>query len=398
MKRDSLALVRTRTLLALAVLATTALTAAAAATAAPRATTITIGGLFTTSGSLAPNGQGNLDGFEFYWKNVAKWKAGSTTVKFVNADDAGDPATALSKLQALTGQSGAKIVVGTVSSAVAAAVKNYTEANKLPYVITQAAASAITGTGSTAHTVRVIATFRQSMMPFTRYVVRKKKVNKIIFMGSDYSAGRDAEQAVKDAAGQVGAQVVQSVFAPLGTTDFGPYLSKVDASAGQAVVAFFGGTDAVNFVRQYQSFGLKGKLPLYGHWALNIGPIGTAQGAAGTDITTVTEYESTIKNPQNVAFVKQWRKIMKTEPNGWNVQGYAAAAAIATAIKATNGSDDGDRLGAALHDVKLKLPQGTLRFDAKGQVLPPFYVATAKLVKGKLDNQIVAGLGAVAEG
>jgi branched-chain amino acid transport system substrate-binding protein len=236
------------------------------------------------------------------------------------------------------------------------------------------------------------------MMPFTRYVVRKKHVSKIIFMGSDYSAGRDAEQAVKDAAGQVGAQVVQSVFAPLGTTDFGPYLSKVDASAGQAVVAFFGGTDAVNFVRQYQSFGLKGKLPLYGHWALNIGPIGTAQGAAGTDITTVTEYESTIKNPQNAAFVKQWRKVMKTEPNGWNVQGYAAAAAIATAIKATNGSDDGDRLGAALHDVKLKLPQGPLRFDSKGQVLPPFYVATAKLVKGKLDNQIVAGLGAVAEG
>jgi branched-chain amino acid transport system substrate-binding protein len=390
--------VRMRTMLTLAALATTALAAATAATAAPKADTITIGGLFTTSGPLAPNGQGNLEGFEFYWQHVAKWKVGSTTVKFVNADDASDPSTALSKLQALTGQNNAKVIVGTISSAVAAAVKNYTEANKIPYVITQALASGITASGPTAHTVRVAGTLRQSMMPFTRYLARKKQVRKIVYMGSDYSAGRDAEQAVKDAAAQVGGQVVQSVFAPLGTTDFGPYLSKVDTGAADAVVAFFGGTDAVNFVRQYQSYGLKAKLPLYGHSSITLGPIGAAAGAAAAGVTTVTTYESTIKNKQNAAFVKLWKKVKKSEPNEWHVQGYAAAAVIAAAIAGTNGSDDGDRLGAALHAVNLKLPQGTLRFDARGQVLPPFYVATSKLVKGKLDVQIVAGLGAVAEG
>ncbi len=373
------------------------LTAATAAPAAHQATTVTIGGLFTQSGPLAAPGEGNLDGYMFYWQRVAHMKAGSVNVKLVNADDGADPAVGLSKVRALTSQSGAKMIAGTVSSAVAAAVKNYTEANSIPYIISQAATSSITDSGPTAHTVRVAATFRQAMIPFTRWIIRKKHVSTIVYVGSDYSAGHDAGQAVKESAEKYGASVTQSIFAPLGTTDWGPYLAKIQPAAGEAVVVFLGGTDAVNFVRQYQSYGLKGKVPLYGHMGLTNGPVGDAEGAAAGGIITVTEYAPTIKWKQNKAFLTLWRKYMKSEPNAWNVQGYNTAAVIAAALKATNGNTNPDTFGAALHKVTMRAPQGILRFDSRGQAVMPLFVSLTTYAHGKLGQKVLAGLGAIPE-
>src|SRR6266571_4015415 len=61
-----------------------------------------------------------------------------------------------------------------------------------------------------------------------------------------------------------GGKVVAEDYPKLGETDYAPYLTKIKQSGAKAVFAFFSGTDAVNFVKQYDQFGLKKTTKLTG--------------------------------------------------------------------------------------------------------------------------------------
>ena len=60
------------------------------------------------------------------------------------------------------------------------------------------------------------------------------------------------------------ARCVGEEYPKLGETDYAPYLTKIKQSGAKAVFAFFSGTDAVNFVKQYDEFGLKQSIKLTG--------------------------------------------------------------------------------------------------------------------------------------
>ena len=51
---------------------------------------------------------------------------------------------------------------------------------------------------------------------------------------------------------------------PFGTTtNFQPYLARIQRSGARAVYCFYAGAEAVAFVKQYRQFGLAGRIPLY---------------------------------------------------------------------------------------------------------------------------------------
>jgi branched-chain amino acid transport system substrate-binding protein len=55
-----------------------------------------------------------------------------------------------------------------------------------------------------------------------------------------------------------GGEIVGQEFTPFQKTqDFGPYLAKAKASGADAVYVFYAGGEAISFVKQYDSFGLK---------------------------------------------------------------------------------------------------------------------------------------------
>ena len=347
----------------------------AGATASGNQDPFRIGLVLPATGPLTPNGTGNKEGFDFYWAQNDN-SAGGRTVEVIDADDEGKPDVAVTRVQELVEQENVDVIAGFVSSAAALAARDLAVRTETPLVVTQAATRRLTGEDDSGLVSRVIATFEESMSALTEHAATEDGVKSIVFIGSDYEAGKDADAAVRATAEANGAAVTSSIFAPLGTQDFAPFLANVGDA--DAVIAFFGGTDAVRFVQQYEEFGLKEQVPLYGHWALTVDPLLAEQGASAKGIVTVQEYSNTIDNPASQEFIKAWTEEFGSAPNAWNEQGYVAAMAIAAALEATDGEATGSDLAKAIRGVKLDAPRGTVTFDDEGQVVQELYVAEVR--------------------
>lgn len=354
-----------------------------------------IGLMLPTSGVLAANGMGNADGFLFYWDAIADNLAAGRPVEIIREDTEGNPEVALTKARKLVEQDGVDVLTGIVSSAAALAVQEYASSSGVPLVIHQAAASEITASpAAETGTARVIATFRQTMLPFSRWIAESEGHGNVVFLGSDYAAGRDAEQAVREGIEGAGGTIIESTFPPLGTQDFGPFINRIDRSA-DAVVAFFGGTDALRFLQQYAEFGLAGDMPLYAHWALTVGPLLEEAGDEAIGVTTVQEYLDVLETPANAAFVERWDEVNGTVPNSWNEQGYTAALLIDELVRASGGG--AIDLAGGLEGLELESPRGTVSFDENGQIVLPVYASRVEEQDGRKVNALLAELGVVSQ-
>src|SRR5262249_61827939 len=93
--------------------------------------------------------------------------------------------------------------------------------------------------------------------------VKTLKFRKIANVAQDFAFGHESSAAFQRTFEEAGGQVVQKLFAPLGTADYGPYLARLRRDVDAVYVAA-AGADALRFVRQYADAGLKERLPLIG--------------------------------------------------------------------------------------------------------------------------------------
>jgi branched-chain amino acid transport system substrate-binding protein len=119
--------------------------------------------------------------------------------------------------------------------------------------------------------------------------------------------------------------VIKDVFPKLGTMDFAPFLSAIDIKGADATYTWLAGIDAIRFVQQYQEFGLKKRLPLFGYNVITDGPYLPSIGDAALGIITVGHYSYTLDTPKNRAFVKAYSAKYGERPSRYTMFGYSAA-------------------------------------------------------------------------
>jgi branched-chain amino acid transport system substrate-binding protein len=218
-----------------------------------------------------------------------------------------------------------------------------------------------------------------------------KNVSKDVFLTApNYQAGKDMMNAFKETFVPAGGKVVDEDYPKLGETDYAPYLTKIRQSGAKAVFAFFSGTDAVNFVKQYTQFGLKQSIKLTGAGFLTEPDVLPAQGASALGVITGHFYTPLLDNATNHRFVKEFRdKYFGKMPDGFACQGQDTAEVILRALKAVNGNtQDKDKLVDAITKVEFDSPRGRFKFDPKTHnVIQPFiYVREVREVYGGLNN------------
>jgi branched-chain amino acid transport system substrate-binding protein len=218
-----------------------------------------------------------------------------------------------------------------------------------------------------------------------------KNVTKEVFqIAPNYQAGKDMMAAFRETFLPAGGKVVAEDYPKLGETDYAPYLTKIRQSGAKAVFAFFSGTDAVNFVKQFEQFGLKGAVKLTGAGFLTEPDVLPAQGAAALGTITGHFYTPQLDNPVNRQFVADFKaRYGNKSPDGFACQGYDTAEVIVRALKAVNGNtQDKAKLAATIAKVEFDSPRGRFRFDPKTHnVIQPFiYVREVREVPGGLDN------------
>ncbi|MGH6672252.1 MAG: ABC transporter substrate-binding protein [Xanthobacteraceae bacterium] len=353
---------------------------------------IKIGILLPLSGNFAENGQQTLTGLKMYFDKVGN-KAGGHALDLLVEDTQGKPDIAVTKARKLVQGDGAQVLTGVVTSGDAIAVNDYSRVNKVPLVLSgDAGADELTMPGplTNPYLVRTSQNGRSVAAAAADWAY-KKGWRKIATIGSDYAGGVDVNFAFAQAFCKLGGRVIQAEWPPIGTADFGPYLTNLDRSA-DAVVTFEPGADGLRFARQYSEFGLKSRLPVMDIYGGLVFESNLPQlGAATIGIYSSLFYTPMLKTPENERFVAEFQKRMHTLPANEGPNGYVGAHAIVDAINAVGGNlSDTMKFMAALRAVAFDSPKGPISLDKYGQVIQTMYIRQVQMVDGRPANVPIA--------
>jgi branched-chain amino acid transport system substrate-binding protein len=353
---------------------------------------IKIGVLNATTGPLAVNGSEINEGIRLYWEDEMSGQVAGRAVRLIIEDEEGKPDVGLTKTRKLVESDKVHAVLGPVSSAVAVAIRDYMHERKVPLIITQATANNLTNEKASPILFRSAMSSYQQEAAGGWYVAAKMGHKKIAVVGLDYVAGHEQTDGFIKTFMESGGQSVEKVLMPLGAMDVAPYISRVQSKAGEldAVVAVLWGPSAPQFVKAYQEYGLKGKLPL-----LTLGETVNETylrtvGDAALGVVSWLSYTPSIDSAENKRFVQAFNKKFKKDPVYNNHLGYLAARATGEALKAINANvEDQARFLEALRKVKFDAPGGTFRFDDKQNAVIPTYIRKVERAGGKLQHNVL---------
>jgi len=352
---------------------------------------IKIGFITVLTGGLAAAGKEMEQGFRLALDEVRSEVAGRK-IELRVEDSEAKPDVGLTKTRKLVESDGVHLVAGVLHSGVSLAVGGYMAGKETPLVVTNAIAKALTQEKRSPNIFRTSWAGGQAYFPFGKYVVEKLRYRRLVVTHADYAAGLDMAGGFTPYFTAAGGEVVETVKAPLGTPDFGPYMARIVARAGatDAVWAWYPGADAIRFVKQYAEFGLKGKVPLIAGGSLVEELVLPAQGKDALGIISADIYTPTWESPENRAFVAAFQKKYNVTPSRYADQGYTGAKVILAALKTVNGQiEDRSRFLEALRKVELTTGRGPIRFDQHQNAILNVQIRQVKEVGGKIENVVL---------
>ena len=355
---------------------------------------IKVGLLLPYSGVYAALGNDIEAGFALGLEHFGK-DAGAS-FEIVREDTEVKPPVALAKAKKLILQDKVDVMAGIVSSGVLGAVRDVVHGAGVPLIVANAGNDEATGEACSPFITRLSFSNGQVNRPMGTWMAAQG-IRKVFTMAPDYAAGRQMIDAFAASFTAAGGEIVGQEFTPFQKTqDFGPYLAQAKASGADAVYVFYAGGEAIAFVKQYDSFGLKADLPLYGSGFLTSALYVEAQGPAAQGVTTALHYVPTIDNPANTAFAEAFKAQTGRVPSEYAVQGYDSARALVEAVK--SGATDRAALAAALRTVRFEGPRGLITIDpATNNLVQPIYVYETVAGADGLTQKVLATLPAEAD-
>jgi branched-chain amino acid transport system substrate-binding protein len=360
---------------------------------------IKIGVVLPYSGVYAVLGESITQAMELVFARE-NWTVAGRKIEMIKEDDEMQPPVGIRKTEKLIDSDKVDILTGPVHSGILMGMRDKVHNSKTILIVSNAGADAISRGRCSKWIFRTSFSNWQPNQPMGGWVA--KNLSKEVFLTApNYQAGKDMMDAFKETYLPAGGKVVGEDYPKLGETDYAPYLTKIRQSGAKAVYAFYSGTDAVNFVKQFDQFGLKQTIKLAGAGFLTEPDVLPAQGRSALGVITGHFYTPLLENPTNQAFVRDFRaKFGGKMPDAFACQGYDTAETIVRALKATGGNtQDKDKLVAAIEKTEFDSPRGPFRFDPKTHnVIQPFiYVREVKEVAGVLDNVPIDKIANVAD-
>ena len=131
---------------------------------------------------------------------------------------------------------------------------------KIPLIINNAAATAITGEKCNRYTFRLntpVAVQARMFMPFIEGYGKKW-----YFITASYAFGQDIAASFKELLKQAGGTIVGDDSVPLNTPDYSSFILKIRAAKPDVVLGGVPAGDLSTFLKQWNEMGMKGKVPV----------------------------------------------------------------------------------------------------------------------------------------
>ena len=376
-----------------------ALVAAAAVTLAqtPERPPVRIGFMVPLSGANAQNGRDILNGFLLLLEETG-YRAGGRKIELIVEDDEGIPATGLTKARKLVERDAVHMMAGALLTSTGYALAPYIDSQGIPMVYPVVSADDLTQRRRTKWIIRTGYTGSQPNHPFGEYAYNTMKLRTVATIALDYAFGWEAVGGFSRTFEEQGGRITQRLWAPLSIHDFAPYLAQISRDV-DAVYALFLGRTALQFLRQYQEYGLKGRVPVIGMGTTTDEHVLPAMGDEAIGVTTALHYSGALDTPANRKFAASYRARYNRVPSYYSESMYTGGKWVLAAIDAVKGNvEDRNALLAALRSAKpTDLPRGPVVLDDYGNPIENIYVRRVERVNGALQNTVIATLPNVSQ-
>jgi len=298
-------------------------------------------------------------------------------IEFIYEDTASDPANAVRRAQKLVERDGVKFLTGVVLSSEALAITAKCPEWKVIFMSTINGAGALTAKSYNRYFFRINTSGPMGARAVSLYLA-EAPMTRLFAMGSDYAWGRDSVASFSSQIEKIKKDVVGREFPPVGTKDFGSYISKIRQSKAQGVYLVLVGQDASIFLRQAHEFGLTREVkPIMEILELeNMKAVGAAmEGAIGS-----SRYPFTVDTPKNREFVKRFHEFHKVYPDMFDGETYEGLEWLTQVIEKAGTADDVEKVIAAWEDSTYEGLEGTffMRKCDHQAVQPGFAVEAVK--------------------
>lgn len=342
--------------------------------------TIKIGVLASMTGALESYGKQTTRGFELglEYATDGTMEVAGKKIEFIIEDTETKPEVAVQKATKLLEDDEVDFLVGSSSSGDTLAVLPLAEEYETIMVVEPAVADSITGSEFNPYIFRTARNSSQDAVAGAAAIAGPGV--KIATLAPDYSFGWDGVKAFKQAAVDLGAEIILEEYADPEATDFSSHIQKIiDAKPDYLFVIWSGTNSPWNQIAdmKVQDRGIK-----ISTGAPDIPALKTMNALVGMEGFTVY-YHELPDNEINDWLVEEHKKRFNEPPDLFTPGGMTAAIAIVEALKKTEGDTDANKLIEVMEGMTFDTPKGPMTFrEEDHQALQTLYSITLEEREG----------------
>lgn len=342
--------------------------------------TIKIGVLASMTGALESYGKQTTRGFELglEYATDGTMEVAGKKIEFIIEDTETKPEVAVQKATKLLEDDEVDFLVGSSSSGDTLAVLPLAEEYETIMVVEPAVADSITGSEFNPYIFRTARNSSQDAVAGAAAIAGPGV--KIATLAPDYSFGWDGVKAFKQAAEDLGAEIILEEYADPEATDFSSHIQKIiDAKPDYLFVIWSGTNSPWNQIAdmKVQDRGIK-----ISTGAPDIPALKTMNALVGMEGFTVY-YHELPDNEINDWLVEEHNKRFNEPPDLFTPGGMTAAIAIVEALKKTEGDTDANKLIEVMEGMTFDTPKGPMTFrEEDHQALQTLYSITLEEREG----------------
>ncbi|HEX9395405.1 MAG TPA: ABC transporter substrate-binding protein [Burkholderiales bacterium] len=216
--------------------------------------------------------------------------------------------------------------------------------------------------------------------------MQDQSINDVYVMAPNYQAGKDMIAGFKR---YYKGRIVEETYTKMGQQDYQAEISQLQSKNPKAVFAFYPGGMGVQFLKQYDQAGLRGKLPLYTVYTVDEISIPAVKDSA-VGIYETRYWSPDLKNPANLKFVTDYKKKYGKLPVFYGAQSYDSILLIDSAVRAVKGNlADTKGMVLAMRKANFDSLRGPFTYNVNHHPIQNFYLLkTEKLASGDIEMRI----------
>lgn len=367
--------------------------------------TIKIGILVALEGAFADGGKDGVRNVELALRQVNNTIAGKKVETVVAPTDT-TPDTTIRQARKLIEQDKVDFIVGPLSGSEGIAMRDYAKTVPDKTVI-----NGISGALETTWVDPAPNFFRFNLdgsqwgYGLGSYVVKEKGWKKIATVAADYSFGYTNFLGFAVDFCKSGGDIVERFWVPLGSSDFGGVIAALPDDV-DAIYLGVGGTDAINFLNQYEQAGAETNL--IGGTIMADQTVLTSKGRAKEALAgtpTSGPFANDNPDPAWQSYVKLYQDGFPEaerfpSPSLFGLGYYTATLAAITALEQIGGdlSDGQKKFHDALSNLELDSPTGKIKLNENRQASGTVFVTeVVEGADGNLTSKMVAKVDNVTQ-